>query len=61
MAPHSNGAVYVNFLTHDEGERVSNAYGRNLQRLAEIKERWDPDNRFRVNQNIRAGAGLTAR
>jgi len=61
MAPHSNGAVYVNFLTHDEADRVTSAYGPNLQRLAEIKERWDPDNRFRVNQNIRAGAGLTAR
>jgi FAD/FMN-containing dehydrogenase len=60
MAPHASGAVYVNFLTHDESDRVRNAYGKNLQRLAEVKERWDPDNRFRVNQNITAKSAASA-
>jgi FAD/FMN-containing dehydrogenase len=45
--------VYVNFLTEEEGPRVRAAYGRNYERLARIKERYDSRNLFRVNQNIR--------
>ncbi len=52
-APFSTGAVYVNFLTQDEGDRVRAAYGRNYDRLGAIKNRYDPRNLFRVNQNIR--------
>jgi len=45
------GGTYVNFLTEEEtGERA--AYGENLERLTEIKSRWDPDNVFRMNKNI---------
>jgi hypothetical protein len=46
-------AAYVNFLA-DEGEtRVRAAYpGNTWDRLATIKARWDPDNLFRLNQNI---------
>jgi hypothetical protein len=51
--PHSTGGVYVNFLTEDEGEdRVRAAYGGNLDRLADLKSKWDPTNLFRVNKNI---------
>ena len=54
MEPHSTGGVYVNFLHNDENEaRVRAAYGPNYERLAEIKRRYDPDNVFRSNQNIR--------
>ena len=50
---HSTGGAYINFQTEDEGpERMEAALGPALQRLAEIKRRWDPDNRFRVNRNI---------
>jgi FAD/FMN-containing dehydrogenase len=52
-APHASGSVYVNFLTQDEGERIADAYGGNYQRLAQIKMKYDPDNVFRNNQNIR--------
>jgi FAD/FMN-containing dehydrogenase len=52
-APHATGGVYVNFLTDDESERVKAAYGANYQRLAEIKKKYDPQNLFRMNQNIR--------
>jgi len=51
-APFANGGVYVNFLTADEGERVRNAYGPNYDRLARVKRQYDPENRFRLNQNI---------
>jgi FAD/FMN-containing dehydrogenase len=44
----------VNFMPDDEKGRVEKAYGRNYRRLAEIKRRYDPDNLFRMNQNIRA-------
>ncbi|MFS2005104.1 FAD-binding oxidoreductase [Duganella sp. CT11-25] len=52
-APYATGSVYVNFLTQDEGERVADAYGDNYRRLAQIKMKYDPDNVFRNNQNIR--------
>jgi len=52
-APFSTGAVYVNFLTADEEDRVKMAYGANYTRLASIKKKFDPTNLFRVNMNIR--------
>jgi FAD/FMN-containing dehydrogenase len=51
-APFASGGVYVNFLTADEGERVRSAYGASYDRLARVKRKYDPDNLFRVNQNI---------
>jgi FAD/FMN-containing dehydrogenase len=49
----STGGTYINFLTDEEGdERVQAAYGRNYERLALIKAKWDPHNLFRVNKNI---------
>jgi FAD/FMN-containing dehydrogenase len=53
MAPHAAGSVYVNFMPDDEQDRVQLAYGANYPRLAAIKHRYDPDNLFRLNQNIR--------
>jgi len=53
VAPFASGSVYVNFMPEDEFDRVESAYGANYRRLAEIKRRYDPDNRFRLNQNIR--------
>jgi FAD/FMN-containing dehydrogenase len=52
-APFASGSVYVNFMPDDEEDRVEKAYGANYRRLAEIKRRYDPDNLFRMNQNIR--------
>jgi FAD/FMN-containing dehydrogenase len=56
LEPHQTGA-YVNFLM-DEGEgRVRQAYGaRKYDRLKALKRRYDPDNLFRLNQNIRPDA-----
>ncbi len=47
----ATGGVYVNFVSEDEG-RVQAAYGSNYERLAKLKKRFDPDNVFRVNQNV---------
>ncbi|MEO6746073.1 MAG: FAD-binding oxidoreductase [Caldimonas sp.] len=51
-APHATGSGYVNFLTEDEGERVAASYGANHARLQTLKQRFDPDNLFRMNHNI---------
>ena len=52
--PHATGSVYVNFMSDDEADRVEDgAYGKNYKKLAEIKAKYDPDNFFRVNQNIK--------
>jgi len=54
MQPFSSEAVYVNYLDTDEADRVPDAYGAaTYQRLRRLKERYDPGNFFRVNQNIR--------
>lgn len=52
--PHNLGGAYVNFMMDDEVEgRVEATYGPNYARLAEVKRKYDPDNLFRVNHNIR--------
>jgi len=52
--PFSLGRGYSNFMMDDEGEaRVKASYGDNYSRLAAIKRKYDPDNLFHVNQNIR--------
>jgi FAD/FMN-containing dehydrogenase len=52
-APHASAGAYVNFMTDEEGDRVAAAYGSNYERLVEIKRRYDPDNVFHMNQNIK--------
>ncbi|WP_265570251.1 FAD-binding oxidoreductase [Sphingomicrobium nitratireducens] len=49
-----HGGAYVNFMMEDEGEeRIRAAYGTNYDGLVAVKRKYDPDNLFRVNQNIR--------
>ncbi|MGH9714725.1 MAG: FAD-binding oxidoreductase [Candidatus Acidiferrales bacterium] len=59
MQPCSTGAVYVNYLGReaDEGpERVKAAYGpEKYARLVALKNKYDPGNLFRLNQNIKPG------
>jgi len=52
-APYASAGAYVNFMTAEEGDRVASAYGSNYERLREIKRRYDPENVFHFNQNIR--------
>ena len=55
-APFATGGAYVNFMPADEPDRVEQVYGANYRRLAEVKRRWDPENRLRLNQNIKPAA-----
>jgi FAD/FMN-containing dehydrogenase len=53
IAPHATGGTYVNFLSDEGPERVQDAYPPAIwSRLVEVKRRYDPDNLFRLNQNI---------
>jgi FAD/FMN-containing dehydrogenase len=52
-APYASSGAYVNFMTDDEADRVSAAYGPSYDRLVEIKRKYDPHNVFRHNQNIK--------
>jgi FAD/FMN-containing dehydrogenase len=52
-APYASDGAYVNFMTEEEGDRVAAAYGANYDRLVEIKRRYDPENVFHMNQNIK--------
>jgi hypothetical protein len=54
MQSFMGGGRYVNYLGDDEqGDVVAAAYGPNYRRLATVKRQYDPDNFFRMNQNIR--------
>ena len=55
--PYSAGGAYVNFMMEEGQERVQATYRDNYDRLARIKAKYDPDNLFRVNQNIQPAAG----
>ena len=52
--PFTMGGGYVNFMMGDEGDaRIKATYGGNFQRLVAVKRKYDPNNVFRVNQNIK--------
>ncbi len=53
-ARYATGGEYVNFMTDDEQARIKGAaYGANYPRLAQVKKKYDPDNLFRMNQNVK--------
>jgi FAD/FMN-containing dehydrogenase len=56
LHPYSAGGAYVNMMMDEGQERVRASYRDNYDRLAEIKAKYDPDNTFRVNQNIQPKA-----
>ncbi len=53
LHPTSAGRAYLNFLMQEGDDRVRASFGENYPRLEEVKRRYDPDNVFHVNQNIR--------
>jgi FAD/FMN-containing dehydrogenase len=52
LHPHSLGGAYINFMMEEGRDRIRATYGKNYDRLAKVKKRYDPENIFRVNQNI---------
>ena len=52
IEPFSTGGAYSNFMEGDETSNDQVAYGSTLRRLQAIKAVYDPENIFRLNQNI---------
>lgn len=52
-APFASAGAYVNFMTAEESDRIAAAYGANYDRLVKTKRRYDPENIFHLNQNIK--------
>ena len=52
VEPFASG-VYVNHLDAEEADRIGEAYGDNYKQLQELKNKYDPTNLFRLNQNIK--------
>jgi hypothetical protein len=53
LHPFGAGGAYVNFMMDEGEDRVRATYRGNYERLAAVKAKYDPENFFRVNQNIR--------
>jgi FAD/FMN-containing dehydrogenase len=54
LAPHTTPGVYLNYTSDGGEEKVRASYGaEKYRRLVALKDRYDPDNLFRLNQNIR--------
>jgi FAD/FMN-containing dehydrogenase len=53
LHPFSAGGAYVNFMMEEGADRVAATYRDNFERLVAVKDKYDPANLFRVNQNIR--------
>ena len=60
LQPFSDGGMYLHYGSLEEEAQVRVAYGANYDRLVGIKHRYDPDNFFRLNQNIRPTPTLPA-
>ena len=52
LRPAMRPGVYVNFMSGDEQSRVPEAYHQRWERMVAIKSHYDPDNFFRLNQNV---------
>ncbi len=58
LHPYSAGGAYVNFMMDEGQERIKATYHHNFERLVAVKNKYDPTNLFRVNQNIRPTAAV---
>ena len=53
LHPYSSGGAYINFIMDEGEDSIKATYGDNYKKLVELKTKYDPQNLFRVNQNIR--------
>ena len=53
LKPYLGTARYVNYLDHDESDAAAAAYGANHGRLRDLKAKFDPENIFHINVNVR--------
>lgn len=60
LHPYSAGGAYVNFMMEEGQERIRATYRDNYERLVAVKTKYDPENLFRVNQNIKPREGARA-
>ena len=60
MTAFASGGVYSNYLDHDDSDKVSASFGSNYLRLQEVKNKYDPNNFFKINQNIIPSPNLSA-
>jgi hypothetical protein len=52
ITPFASGGVYSNYLDNDDSDKISASYGSNYSRLQNVKRKYDPNNFFKLNQNI---------
>jgi FAD/FMN-containing dehydrogenase len=57
VKPYSTGSVYVNFISQEGEGRVQDAYPELWERLVNLKNKYDPENFFQMNQNIKPKSG----
>jgi hypothetical protein len=53
LQPYSSGAYLLNFLGEEGDDTIRAAFGENYERLIDVKNKYDPTNFFRLNQNIK--------
>ena len=53
LKPYSTGGAYVNYMGDEGDDAVLATYETNLAQLIEVKRKYDPENFFSSNQNIR--------
>ncbi|HEY5744309.1 MAG TPA: BBE domain-containing protein, partial [Terrimicrobiaceae bacterium] len=56
IRPFSSGGYLLNFLGDEGEDTIKAAFGANYDKLAAIKRKYDPENFFRLNQNIKPQA-----
>jgi hypothetical protein len=54
MQPHNRTSTYVNYLSSNDPAAIEATYGVNYPRLQKLKSKYDPENVFHLNRNIRA-------